>query len=65
MRHEPYAYTYCANIYCASCGDTLPEVDPEGNLKHPIFSWELNDLTTEGLDSCSECGTLSQEWRPA
>jgi hypothetical protein len=65
MRHEPYAYAYCAEIYCAACGHDLPEVDPEGNLKHPIHSWELNDLAAEGLDSCSECGAISREWRPA
>jgi hypothetical protein len=65
MSHEPYAYAYCAEIYCAPCGKKLPEIDPEGNLKHPIHSWELDDLAAEGLDSCCECGLISREWKPA
>ena len=65
MKHEPYAYAYHAEIYCATCGHNLPEIDPEKNPKHPIAQWELNDLAAEGLDSCSECGTISRDWQPA
>lgn len=64
MKHEPYAYAYHAEIYCATCGHNLPKIDPENNEKHPIYSWELNDLAAEGLDSCGECGTISRDWQP-
>lgn len=65
MKHKPYAYAYHAEIYCAACGHNLPKIDPEGNEKHHIFSWELNDLAAAGLDSCGECGTISRNWQPA
>ena len=65
MKHEAYAYAYYADIYCAKCGNGLPEIDPENNEKRPIYNWELDDLATEGLDSCGECGTISRDWRPA
>jgi hypothetical protein len=46
------AYTYHADIYCVQCGDSLPEVDPEGNDKHPVF---VSDEIM-GTDSCGNCG---------
>lgn len=39
-RHKIHGWTYHASIYCDTCGDTLPDIDPEGNYKHPIFSWD-------------------------
>ena len=44
-------YTYHAAAYCASCGEDLPEVDPEGNEKHPIFACDENE---EGW-CCDDC----------
>lgn len=63
--HRPYGYTYHADIYCGQCGESLPEVDPEGNEKHPIMSWELNDLATDGLQYCATCHEPQNEWQPA
>ena len=34
---EVIGYTYHADVYCRCCGESLPEVDPEGNAKHPVF----------------------------
>lgn len=54
-------FTFFADIYCKSCGDKLPEVDPEGNDKHPVFvdnSWEWEDTGT----CCGECGLPFGEW---
>jgi len=63
--HRPYGYTYHADIYCGKCGATLPEIDPEGNDKHPIMSWELNDHATEYEPTCAKCNTPINEWIPA
>ena len=61
--HTPRAYTYHADIYCTDCGAALPVVDPEGNEKHPIYSWELADMgqTWEGETlppNCGDCGKV-------
>jgi len=63
--HRPYGYTYHADIYCGKCGATLPDIDPEGNEKHPIFSWDLNELATAGSQYCARCDLIENEWRPA
>jgi|LauGreDrversion4_2_1035121.scaffolds.fasta_scaffold21872_13 hypothetical protein len=47
--HTIYGYTYWASIYCKECGDNLPDIDPEGNDKHPFFSWD------EIGGSCDTC----------
>ena len=55
---EIVGYTFHADCYCKTCGDKLPEVDPEGNDKHPIFvSDELPDYWY-----CADCGEDSQDW---
>tara|TARA_R100001509_G_scaffold165408_1_gene146916 strand:+ start:953 stop:1153 length:201 start_codon:yes stop_codon:yes gene_type:complete len=46
------AYTYHADIYCVACGESLPDIDPEGNDKHPVFVCD-EILPTE---SCGNCG---------
>lgn len=68
-KHKIYGYTYHADIYCAECGEHLPESDPEGNDKHPIFSWELDSLCYpddfDGMPvyySCAICNELANEW---
>ena len=44
-------YTWFADIYCYECGHNLPAIDPEGNDKHAVFSWD------ECADnSCGKCG---------
>lgn len=50
-KHAPIGWTYWADCYCADCGGNLPTVDPEGNEKHPIFSWD--DYGTDW--SCGDC----------
>ena len=60
--HRPYGFTYHADIYCGKCGETLPEIDPEGNDKHPVFSWELNELAVDGLQYCATCHEPQTEW---
>jgi len=54
-------FTFHADIYCKSCGDKLPEVDPEGNDKHPVFvdnEWEWVD---QGI-CCGGCGEPFESW---
>lgn len=44
-------YTFYTDYYCSDCGGLLPDIDPEGNDKYPIFiSDELDDAC------CSDCG---------
>ena len=46
-------YTYHAAAYCEPCGKDLPEVDPEGNDKHPIFA--VDDVLADWCcDICHE-----------
>jgi hypothetical protein len=52
-------YTYHANGYCYECGSQLPEIDPEGNEKHPIATWDRNDSPTW---KCAECDLPITEW---
>ena len=56
---EVVGWTFHADIYCAECGDALPEVDPEGNERHPVFLDELDGLREF---SCGECGTGCEVW---
>jgi hypothetical protein len=60
-------YTYHANIYCGQCGEKLPNSDPEGNDKHPVFSTdELGYADCETGDFihyfCVECFAESNTW---
>lgn len=51
-------YTFHASAYCADCGESLPDTDPEGNPKHAVFSCdEIPDYW-----SCGKCGELSTDW---
>jgi len=45
-------YTWLADIYCYTCGHNLPAMDPEGNDKHAVFSWDELD---EHNDTCAKC----------
>jgi hypothetical protein len=47
------AYTYHANVYCLECGESLPEVDPEGNDRHPVFE-------SDEVPSYWACGTCGE-----
>lgn len=59
-------YVYFADIYCAHCGDKLPEIDPEGNAKSPLFVdnlWEFHPEYSEGqTNHCCQCGLDTREW---
>ncbi len=44
MAHTIQAYTYHAAMFCAPCGATLPEIDPEGNDRTPVYSWHLSEF---------------------
>lgn len=59
-------YVYWADIYCASCGAELPEVDPEGNLRNPVFVDDLSNFSPEMNDgysqNCAKCGLNTEEW---
>lgn len=59
-------YVFFADIYCASCGEELPEVDPEGNDRSPIFvdgMWEFSPEVNEGHTyNCAQCGMDTTEW---
>jgi len=58
-KYAPRAWTFFADIYCGECGDKLPEIDPEGNDKHPVWGWELSELSGY---ACGECGEPVEEW---
>lgn len=45
-------YTFHADIYCKECGETLPDIDPEGNDRHPVFV--SDELPTTYC--CAHCG---------
>jgi hypothetical protein len=47
-------YTWLADIYCYKCGHTLPDIDPEGNDKHAVFSWD--EYGDDYDNSCGKCG---------
>jgi hypothetical protein len=55
-------YTYHASAYCVDCGEKLPEIDPEGNDKHPIFaSDEFFQVDSNGdhmFYNCDTCLTV-------
>lgn len=53
---EVVAYTYHADIYCVECGGGLPEVDPEGNDRQPVF---VSDELV-GVYGCGDCGEVIQ-----
>lgn len=53
-------YSWFADIYCYEHGQSLPDIDPEGNEKHPIATWHIADLL-EG--SCAKCGVAVSHWR--
>lgn len=59
-------YTYWADIYCADCGADLPEVDPEGNDRHPVLAGELSGFDPECNEGytyhCAKCGLATTEW---
>lgn len=58
MAHRILAWTYEADIHCASCarkrfGDALdnPDTeDSEGNPLHPVYSWNM-----EQQEYCGDC----------
>jgi hypothetical protein len=55
-------YTWLADIYCYKCGHTLPDIDPEGNDKHAVFSWdEYDEVDTLAASAAG----VSNEWRGA
>ena len=53
---EVIAYTYHADMYCVDCGESLPEVDPEGNDRHPVF---VSDELVYVYE-CGGCGEVIQ-----
>lgn len=66
-RTHPVGWTYHAALYCATCGDGLPEIDPEGNAKHPVMSWETSELVQDWDGetvpmTCETCGETTDKW---
>ncbi len=63
---EVVGYTFFCDIYCADCGAALPEVDPEGNAKQPIFLdglWEFEPEHNEGQTyHCAKCEEQTTNW---
>jgi len=55
---EVAGYAYHASLYCAPCGGTLPETDPEGNDKHPVFVGD----SMLGAWTCEKCDLPATEW---
>ena len=62
---SPYGFTWYADIYCGKCGASLPDIDPEGNEKHPIAGWELSDYATDYEPTCATCHAPINQWQPA
>lgn len=52
-------YTFNADCYCRDCGESLPDIDPEGNAKHPVFLGDLLDIYHWW---CYLCGVPCSEW---
>ena len=64
-RTEPVGWTYHASIYCATCAEHLPSVDPEGNDKNPVFAWDEIGQEIDGefiWYSCDSCGESASDW---
>lgn len=47
-------YVFHAALYCGDCGAALPEEDPEGNLKHPLFVDAYHEFVHERCGTCGE-----------
>lgn len=56
---EIVGYSFHATVFCLEHGEPLPEIDPEGNEKHPIF---LDAISEDNHWSCDECGLPAEEW---
>jgi len=56
---EVIGWTFFADIYCKACGDMFPDIDLEGNEKHPVF---LSDEWEDGVTFCGSCGSPHSEW---
>ena len=52
-------FTYLADCYCYECGAQFPDIDPEGNIRGVIATWDRADL---GDWACAECHTIIGEW---
>ena len=69
MNKQPIVgWSYFADIYCAECGNDLPDIDPENNEKHPIFSWDVRNLvdTWNGevsYKTCGACDKSANKWK--
>ena len=51
-------YTFHASAYCATCGDDLPEIDPEGNPKNAVFASDEYHL----FPPCEGCDLTAGKW---
>lgn len=52
-------FTYFADCYCYECGESLPEIDPEGNDKGIVATWDRSDCAEW---SCGKCGLPISVW---
>jgi len=52
-------FTWFADIYCYECGGELAELDPEGNIKNPVFSWDRSELVGY---TCAKCDRNIANW---
>ena len=64
---SPVGYSYHADYYCAECGNDLPEIDPENNEKHPVYSWSVGDLVDiwdgrKVYATCGKCDKSADKW---
>lgn len=66
-RTNPVGWAYHASLFCAKCGDGLPDTDPEGNAKHPVMGWETSELVQDWDGesvpmTCEACGEPADKW---
>jgi hypothetical protein len=63
-KYRPKGFTYWADIYCYDCGVKLPDIDPEGNEKAVVASWDEVYTYDENEQpchcQCGECGEVIQ-----
>ncbi len=57
-------FTWYADIYCYECGAGLPDIDPEGNEKHPVATWDRNEISAGVCRTifCGECDSPIDKW---
>lgn len=57
--YDVVGFAYWADVYCLECGSDLPDIDPEGNEKYPVFLDSVDEF--RGY-ACCDCGESVTDW---